>query len=67
LESGFDVKTLSEILGHVNATITLKQYAHSATEHKRSCMESLSKLWVSESERGQNCGQHDEKTARCSG
>jgi integrase len=67
LESGFDVKTLSEILGHANATITLKQYAHSATEHKRSCMESLSRLWVSDAELGQNRGQHDEKPTRFSG
>ncbi|MCL1883797.1 MAG: site-specific integrase [Defluviitaleaceae bacterium] len=28
LESGFDIKTLSEILGHSSAVITLKKYAH---------------------------------------
>ena len=33
--SGMDVKTLSEIMGHSNAMITLNTYAHSMTEHKR--------------------------------
>ena len=39
LELGFDIKTLSEILGHSDATITLKTYAHSLDEHKRNSME----------------------------
>lgn len=39
LELGFDIKTLSEILGHADATITLKTYAHSLDEHKRNSME----------------------------
>lgn len=34
LECGMDVKSLSEILGHKNATITLNRYAHSLWEHK---------------------------------
>lgn len=38
LELSFDVKTLSEILGHADATVTLKTYAHSLDEHKRSSM-----------------------------
>jgi integrase len=41
LENGFDVKTLSEILGHSSANITLNRYAHCVDEHKRKCMESL--------------------------
>lgn len=41
LETGFDIKTLSEILGHSDATITLKTYAHSLDEHKRNSMERL--------------------------
>lgn len=41
LETGFDIKTLSEILGHADATITLKTYAHSLYEHKRNSMERL--------------------------
>ena len=38
LELGFDIKTLSEILGHADATVTLKIYAHSLDEHKRNSM-----------------------------
>lgn len=38
LELGFDIKTLSEILGHADAAVTLKTYAHSLDEHKRSSM-----------------------------
>ncbi len=44
LELDFDIKTLSEILGHSNAVITLKTYAHSLDEHKRASMERLSSL-----------------------
>ena len=44
LELGFDIKTLSEILGHHNANITLKTYAHSIMEHKRAQMNLLEKL-----------------------
>lgn len=46
LELGFDIKTLSEILGHANAAITLKKYAHSLDEHKRKSMEMFSQLCV---------------------
>ncbi len=35
IESGMDVKTLSELLGHKNANITLNRYAHSLIEHKK--------------------------------
>ena len=44
LECGMDVKTLSEILGHKNPTITLKRYAHSLLEHKSAMMNRLGKL-----------------------
>jgi len=44
LECGMDVKTLSEILGHKNATITLNRYAHSLWEHKSEMMNKLGKL-----------------------
>ena len=44
LECGMDVKTLSEILGHKNATITLNRYAHSLWEHKLEMMNKLGKL-----------------------
>lgn len=44
LEVGMDVKTLSEILGHGNPTITLKRYAHSMLEHKTEMMNRLGRL-----------------------
>ena len=37
-------KTLAEILGHKNPTITLKRYAHSMLEHKTEMMNRLGKL-----------------------
>lgn len=44
IECGMDVKTLSEILGHKNATITLNRYAHSLWEHKVDMMNKIGKL-----------------------
>lgn len=44
LECGMDVRTLSEILGHSNPTITLKRYTHSMLEHKIAMMNKLGKL-----------------------
>ena len=38
---GFDVKTLSEILGHSSVEITLNRYVHSSMERKRKCMQLL--------------------------
>lgn len=38
IEVGFDVKTLSEILGHSNVNITLNRYVHSSFELKRKNM-----------------------------
>ena len=43
LECGMDVKTLSEILGHRNPSITLSRYAHSLMEHKCAMMNKLGK------------------------
>ncbi|MDY4592058.1 MAG: site-specific integrase [Eubacteriales bacterium] len=44
LECGMDVKTLSELLGHKNATITLNRYTHSLLKHKTDMMNRLGKL-----------------------
>ena len=44
IECGMDVKTLSEILGHNNPTVTLTRYAHSLLEHKVAMMNRLGKL-----------------------
>lgn len=39
IELGFDVKTLSEILGHSSVELTLRLYVHSSFERKRACMD----------------------------
>lgn len=41
IESGFDVKTLSEILGHTSVRTTLDRYVHSSFELKQKNMEKL--------------------------
>lgn len=43
LQLGMDVKSLSEILGHKNATITLNRYSHSLLEHKIEMINKLGK------------------------
>ncbi len=42
VELGFDVKTLSEILGHHSVEVTLNRYVHSSIERKRDCMKLFS-------------------------
>lgn len=44
MQNHFDIKTLSEILGHSSPNITLKMYLHSTMEQKRNCMNRLSLL-----------------------
>lgn len=44
IESGMDVKALSEILGHSDAAITLNRYVHSFMATKKKAMEKLSKM-----------------------
>ncbi len=41
IEAGFDVKTLSEILGHASIGITMNQYVHPDLERKRENMRRL--------------------------
>ena len=41
IASGFDAKSLSEILGHSDVTTTLRCYVHPSMEEKRSQMETL--------------------------
>lgn len=38
IESGFEIKSLSEILGHASVNITLNRYAHSSIELKKNNM-----------------------------
>lgn len=42
VEVGFDIKSLSEILGHANVNITLNRYVHPSMELKRQNMDKLS-------------------------
>lgn len=41
IERGFDIKSLSEILGHSTVRFTLDRYVHGSYELKRICMEKL--------------------------
>lgn len=41
IEQGFDVKSLSEILGHADVSITMQRYAHPSMNLKRYYMEKL--------------------------
>ncbi len=45
IEVGFDVKCLSEILGHANITITMDRYVHPSMKMKRENMEKLETLF----------------------
>jgi len=51
INSGTDIKSLSEILGHSDVKITLYRYVHPAFETKRQYMNSLSSIY------GQMMGQ----------
>lgn len=46
VEVGFDVKSLSEILGHANVNITMNRYVHPTMDLKRENMERLSSLFA---------------------
>ncbi|MBN7773641.1 tyrosine-type recombinase/integrase [Clostridium aminobutyricum] len=46
LELGVDIKTLSEILGHSNVSITLNIYAHSLMEQKKIAMDKLNSMHI---------------------
>lgn len=47
VELGFDIKSLSEILGHASVNITLNRYVHPSMELKQQNMEMLSNLLTS--------------------
>ena len=44
IESGVDIKALSEILGHASVNITLNRYVHSSLEMKKQNMEKVRPL-----------------------
>lgn len=43
VESGMDLRTLSEILGHTKVSLTLQLYAHSTMETKIQAMNCIEK------------------------
>ena len=53
VEESFDVKSLSEIMGHSNVSITMQRYVHPSLERKREQMNKLSPLSI----HSQNCSQ----------
>lgn len=46
LECGMDIRTLADILGHDDPTVTLKRYAHSMLEHRIEMMNRVGKLFT---------------------
>ena len=48
VEIGFDVKSLSEILGHANVNITLNRYVHPSMKLKHSNMNKLNQFICSQ-------------------
>lgn len=46
IEKGFDVKSLSEILGHASVSITMNRYVHPTMTLKSTNMEKLSELFA---------------------
>ena len=46
LELGVDIKTLSEILGHSNVSITLNIYAHSLFDQKKKAIDKLNAMYI---------------------
>lgn len=46
VELGFDVKSLSEILGHASVNITMNRYVHPSLELKKQNMQRLSELFA---------------------
>jgi len=45
MEAGFDIKSLSDILGHTDAKMTLRIYTHSLEDQKRKNMEKLMAIY----------------------
>ncbi len=45
LENGVDIKTLSEIMGHKNTSVTLNRYAHSMMDTKIEMMKKMTRIF----------------------
>ncbi len=48
VEMGVEIKTLSELLGHSNTSITLNRYVHTNMEQKKKAINLISKLYKEE-------------------
>lgn len=46
-EAGMDIKVLSSILGHAQASTTLNLYAHALPDHKRKSMDKMDSFYGS--------------------
>ena len=46
VELGIDVKSLAEIMGHKNPTVTLQRYTHSLLSYKTDMMNKLGKMLI---------------------
>lgn len=57
LQAGCDIKTLSELLGHSSAAITLQRYVHSDLNRKRQELECITRWLQKGSERSQRAKQ----------
>ena len=44
IECGMDIKTVADIMGHQNASITLNRYAHCMLDHKMEMMQKLPRI-----------------------
>lgn len=45
LEAGMDIKVLSSILGHAQASTTLNLYAHALPDHKKQSMDKMAAFY----------------------
>lgn len=45
MQNGFDIKTLSNVLGHSNVSLTLSRYVHPDTTHERRLMNNMCMLF----------------------
>lgn len=45
LEAGMDIKVLSSILGHAQASTTLNLYAHALADHRKVSMDKMSEYY----------------------
>ena len=58
VEIGFDMKSLSEIMGHSSVSITMQRYVHPSMELKKSQMNRMAALMI----QSQKCGQNPENS-----